>query len=320
MKRRLFLGCTLLAQLGSARAQTWPDRPLRFIVPRAAGGSIDIAGRLIADAISSELRHPIVIEARPGANGTIGSGLVARAAPDGTVWLLATVNHLVAPILQPAPFDPVADFRGIALLGTFTSIAVVRASLPVFNMAEFIAHARAHPGTLNYLNSGNGSTMHLATELLQIRNGIKLISIQYKGMQQGIGDLINDRLDFAFTVPALALPHIRTGRLRALATVAAGRLEELPDVPTLDELGLKDIQLDSWFALLAPAATPDSIVLRMAGAADRALQQGALREQLRANSLEPSKPLSPAELDMKLSTEFRNLSRLTREAGIKISD
>jgi tripartite-type tricarboxylate transporter receptor subunit TctC len=298
-------------------AQPFPDRLLRWIVPRAAGGSIDAAGRIVAEAMATELGQPIVIDARPGANGTIGAALVARAPADGYTWLLPTINHLVAPLLQPAQYHPVNDFAAAARLGGFSTVAVVPADLPVTSMTEFIALARQRPGQMNYLNTGNGSSMHLNTELLKLRQGIDLVSVQYKGMAPAIADLLNGHLQFGFTTPSLVLQHIQAGRLRALAVGDPVRHPALPSVPTLAELGLADVQLESWFVLTAPAGTPPAILDRLNASANRVLQNPDLRRRLESASLTVLPPLSPAGVQAMLARDHDRYRRLIEQAGIK---
>ncbi len=301
---------------GRAFGQSWPTRPIHWIVPRAPGGAIDVAGRVVAEAVATDLGQPVIIESKPGADGTIGAGIVARAAPEGYHWLLATLNHLVAPLLQPTPYHPVMDFAAAVRFGAFTSLAVVPAELPVTTMADFIAYARQRPGQLNYLNSGSGSSMHLSTELLKIRQGIDLVAVHYKGMQPAIVDLLGARIEFGFVPTSLVLHHVRAGKLRALALVGSQRLAELPDVRTLAELGLADIQIESWMMLLAPAGTPSQILDRMHRIAVAALSTAALRERLASASLDVLPPLPPAQLQQHLAAEHARFATLISDAGI----
>jgi tripartite-type tricarboxylate transporter receptor subunit TctC len=322
LRRRALLssGCAAVAGVTTllrANAHAFPDRPLRWIVPRAAGGSIDAAGRIVAESMAADLGQPIVIDARPGANGTIGAALVARAPADGYTWLLPTINHLVAPLLQSTQYHPVNDFAAAARLGGFSTVAVVPATLPVTSMTEFIALARQRPGHMNYLNTGNGSSMHLNTELLKLRQRIDLVSVPYKGMAPAIADLLSGHLQFGFTTPSLVLQHIQAGRLRALAVGDPVRHAALPDVPTLVELGLSDVQLESWFVLAAPAGTPPAILARVNASANRVLQSPELRQRLDTASLTVLPPLSPSEVQAMLARDHDRYRRLIEEAGIK---
>lgn len=302
---------------GSARGQAYPSRPVRWVIQYAAGGTADIGGRAIAEAITGELGQQIVIEPKPGANTTIAAGYVASSPPDGYTWLLATLAHVVAPSLQPTTYHPVDDFVAAARLGSFSSIAVVPSTVPATTMTEFIAYARTRPGALNYFNSGSGSSMHLNTELLKLHAGLDLVPIGYKGLAAGIVDLINGRLDFGFSTPPLVLQHIQAGRLRALGVVSPQRLPELPDVPTFTELGLSDIQLDSWFLLLAPAKTPPEIIARFNGLINAAIAKPDVRQRVAPTSLGAMPPLSPAETQEVMRREYVRMADLIKRANIK---
>jgi len=260
MRRTLatMLLCVLAAMAQSAHAEpAWPAEPIHLIVPFPAGGQLDVVSRLIADRVSAALGQPIVVEAKPGADGNIGTDVVAKAAPDGYTWLAASPPTTIQPSVRPKTlhYDPIRDFAPVAFIGTSPFLFVVPASLPVRTLDQFVAYAKAHGGQLSYAGSARGTVVHLATEVLKHDMGIDMEMIGYKGQPDAIADLLTARVQFMTLGLILAEPYVKEGKLRALAVLDATRSPHLPDVPSVTELGRPDLVMSTWFGLAIPACS-----------------------------------------------------------------
>jgi tripartite-type tricarboxylate transporter receptor subunit TctC len=257
----------LAASAAVARASDteWPQRPIRLIVPFPAGASTEIIGRILAQKMSQQLGQQIVIENRAGASGNIGADAIAKATPDGyTIGIATASTHAVAASLTAnLPYDPIKDFAPVAMLGSQPYVLVLHPALPARNLAELIALARAKPGTLNYGSAGVASLAHLATALFATMAGIDIVHVPYKSSAQSVTDMITGRLDMQFATIAPSLPNIQAGQLRALATSGKTRVAVLPEVPTVAEAGIAGYEAALWVAVVAPAATPTTIVARL---------------------------------------------------------
>jgi tripartite-type tricarboxylate transporter receptor subunit TctC len=313
--RRLLLGAALAAPF-PARAETWPAKPIRVILPGPAGGLIDIAGRAIGDAMQRELGQTWLIDPRPGANGIVAGQMFLAAPADGYTLYLTVSGHVALPFLMKAPFDVMADFKPIAMVGVSTALLCVPPASPGNTIAKFAAYAKANPGKLNYLNSGNGTGAHLLPELLKIKYDIDVTSISYKGLPPGVQDLLGGRLDLAMVSTALVLQHVKAGRLKALAVVGPKRLAELPDVATMAEQGTGEAEIRSMLPLYGQKALPDAIVVRVSEAVRTVLADAETRTRLAAAYIEPM-PLSPAETAAALAAEHERLGKLIQQLGIK---
>jgi tripartite-type tricarboxylate transporter receptor subunit TctC len=302
-----------------AAGQGFPDKPLRFLIPFPAGGIVDIVGRAVGERMAVLLGQPVVIDNRPGGNTSIATDIVAKAPPDGHTWVLATVSHAVAPHLQKVPFDPIADFAGVAYLANVPAIAVVPAASRFKSMAELVAAAKAEPGKITYLNPGAGTSIHLNMELLRLRTGAAVTSIPYRGLPPGIPDLLEGRIDLALLSPPLCLPHIKAGKLRALAVAGNARHRDLPAVPTFPEAGLSDSVVESWYVILAPAKTPKEIVARLHAVTVEALKDpDVLRKLDNAAAVPPATPVKPADVEALIKRDFARYGELVKQAGIKV--
>lgn len=317
LPRRALLagGAALVA--APALAQSFPQRPIRFISPFPAGGIIDLVIRACSDDLSAELGQPVVVDVRTGAGGMIAAQNLAQSPPDGHSWLLASLGHIVAPLLTPQPFHPVESFQGLTRVSHAVSVIAVPAASPLRSMAELIAAARAEPGRLNYLRPGSGSFAHMAAEVIQRAQGIRLTAVDYRGLPPGVVDLIAGRLDVAVLAAGVAAPHLREGRLRALAAVGSTRAFELPELPTLGELGIQGADVDSWYVAIAPRGVPDPVLARISEAWQRVLTRPAVQERLRAVGTVPSAPMSPAATQALLAREYATYATLVREANIR---
>jgi tripartite-type tricarboxylate transporter receptor subunit TctC len=249
---------------GVAHGEDYPSRPIRVIVPFSPGGAVDGPMRLIAQALGTRLGQPVVVENKPGAGATIGTDVVAKAAPDGYTLLLASqTNAISATLYSKLPFDPIADFTPITLIGREPGVVVVNPAVPAKTLQEFIAYVKEHPGKVDFASSGNGSGQHLFAALLASKTGMKMNHVPYRGSGQATTDLLAGVVSMAIPGTAGVVGHIRAGKLRALAVTGAARSPQLPDVPTVMESGVPGYEAYVWMGLLAPKGTPAAVVERL---------------------------------------------------------
>jgi tripartite-type tricarboxylate transporter receptor subunit TctC len=267
--------------------------------------------------MQADLGQPIVVEPKPGGNSTLATAMLPTLPADGYTWLLATLSHVVVPHLQAVSYDALADFRPAALVAVATSIAVVNPALPVKTLAELVAWGKANPGKLNYLNPGNGSSIHLSSELLKAQYRFDMTSVPYRGVPPGIPDLMEGRLQVGLLPGPLAIQHVQSGKLRALAVLADSRLATLPDVPTFAEAGFADAQVMSWYTIAVRTGTPAAIVERINASALKALQDPETRERLAKAGCEVPGPRTAAEVLALWQADFARYGKLVKDAGIK---
>ncbi len=268
MQRRQWIMSTAAAAVAlfaghSALAQgKFPERSITLVVPSAPGGTTDFTARLIAEPLSRALGQPVVVDNKPGASGNIGNPTVAKAKPDGYTLLLAYSGFQVGNphLFKRTGWDPIKDFAPVSMLTRAPQVLATRANLPANNVRELIAFAKANPDKLNYASSGNGSIQHIAAELFKQMTGTSITHVPYKGAGPAVQDLLGGQVDLFITTPASVVQHIRADKLKGLAVTSSTRLSSLPQVPTTREVDLKDFTLDSWFALYAPAGTPNEVV------------------------------------------------------------
>jgi tripartite-type tricarboxylate transporter receptor subunit TctC len=307
---------TLVATI-EAGAQTWPAKPLRAIVPVAAGSSTDIIPRVVFEQLSSQLRQTIVVENRTGAGATIGTAFVAKSEPDGYTILASGTAHTIAPALYPKlSYHPGRDFAAVVPLGISPSVLVVSPARGFKSVREFVAAAKATPGTFNFSSVGVGSATHLSAERFRASAGIDAQHIPFKGGAEAMSEVIAGRVDFFFGPPALVLTQIREGKLTALAVNGTSRTQALPDVPTTQEAGFKDAEYPIWYGLFVPAKTPRDIVERWNGETRKALQAGKVRERMAALFVDPM-VMTPSEFDAYVAKEIALNAGLVQAAGIK---
>jgi tripartite-type tricarboxylate transporter receptor subunit TctC len=294
MFARWLIAVVACAVLAPAQAQTWPSKPVRIVVPFPPGGTTDIVARSIGVELQRMWQHAVVIENRPGAGGNIGADVVAKAAPDGYTLLMGTVGtHAINKALfdqsgAKMPFDPVKDFVPITLAAGVPNVMVINPKLPVNTVAEFIAYAKARPGQLNMASSGNGTSIHLSGELFKTVTGVYMVHFPYRGSAPAVTDLIAGNMNVMFDNLPSALPHIKSGRLKALAVTSRTRSPALPNVPTIEEAaGLKGFDASSWFGLFAPAGTPRAIVDKIQADVAKALALPEVRERFLAQGADP---------------------------------
>ena len=299
-----------------AAAQTYPAKPIRVIVPYAAGGNTDFTARAIADRLTPVFKQQVIVDNRPGGATNIGSEAVAKAAPDGYTLLMGGASNAInMSLFAKLPYDTVRDFEPITLCVQGANVLAVHPSLPAKNLKELIALAKAQPGKLNFASSGLGSSNQMAAELLKMMAGINIVHVPYKGNAPAITDTIGGHVEMLFSgVPAL-VPHIQSGRLRAVAIGSLKRFPALPNVPTFDESGVKGYEATTWFGLLAPAKTPKDIVTRLNVEVDKILKSPELRERFVADGLEPMGG-SPEAFAKFIRAEIDKYAKVMKSAGV----
>jgi len=311
----LLLGLLLSA---SVQAQSFPAKPLRIVVPFPAGGIVDLMARSLNEKLAAGLGQPVLVEARTGANGSLGTEAVAKSEPDGHTLVLATLSHVTTPALMQTPWHPLKDFAGVAMMGHVANIAVVNPEVPAKTLREFIDYAKARPGKLNYINGGAGTSQTMSTELLKRNVGIDLVPIGYKGFPPAIPDILSGQVQFSFIPFGVAAPHVASGKLRALAVAAPARSRQFPDLPTMAEAGFADSQVVSWYAYLVPSATPKATVARLNAEFAKALADPEVIARIQKIGGEPLPAGRPEEVDAMLASEFERWTKLVQATGMKI--
>ncbi|MEO8202908.1 MAG: tripartite tricarboxylate transporter substrate binding protein [Betaproteobacteria bacterium] len=310
--------CVIACCATSAFAQTFPSKPVRVIVPYPSGGIVDLLARAITEKISAGWGQPILVEGRPGADSNLGTEAVAKSAADGYTWLMTGPAILSNPsIYSNLPWAPLRDFQGVGVAVWNLNVAVVPATLPVNTLKEFVAYAKARPGQLNFGNPGTGSSNHLSSELFFQVADIKLVNIGYKGQPPAIPDLINGQLQFKVVALGLAAPHIKSGRLKALAVFSPQRLKQLPDVPTVAEAGYPEAGLVPWYGIYVPAGTPREIVARINGEINQALGTPEVQERIEKIGGLPGPVKTPDEIQAMMKADYERWGKVVRAAGIK---
>ncbi len=314
----LFAGLSVLAST-SALAQTYPTKPVTVIVPFPGGGIVDILTRAVTEKIATSWGVPIIVEPKPGAGALLGTQMVATAAPDGYTFLVASITGSVGPLINPNfKYDLRKDFVAVGLFANAPNIAVVPAELPVSTMTELVELARKSPGKLNYAHSGVGSTNHLPVEFLKTSRGLQITAVPYKGQPPAVTDVIGGQIQLFFGAPALLVPHVKSGKLKAIAVTSSKRLDDVPAVPTLAESGFGDVVGGSgWFGIVAPLGTPASVVNRFNQEINAALKSPEVIERLRRAFAFPEGG-TPEEFTKFLAEEGARWSKLVKDANIKM--
>jgi tripartite-type tricarboxylate transporter receptor subunit TctC len=312
--------CAALVVVGiEARAQaTWPSKPITYVVPFAPGGNTDTLARLLGKEIAASVGQPVVIENKPGAGGNIGSEFVAKAAPDGYTILGGTISsHSINPSIYPRmPYDAVKSFEPVVMIGRSPLVLVVNADSPYKTYADLVKAAKAKPGSLTYATPGNGTSPHMAAELLKGIAGIDIVQVPYKGSGPAVADVVAGHVPILFDTTLVVGAHIKSGKLRPLMVAAPRRLEGLPDVPTSAELGLKGFEVASWQAVFAPAGTPKPIVARLNAEFAKAMRSPEVQARLAAMAVDADGG-SPESLAEYQKAEIAKWAKVVKEANIK---
>jgi tripartite-type tricarboxylate transporter receptor subunit TctC len=314
----LSIGIALAPAAAIAQGQPFPSRPVTLTVGFAPGGSADILARLVAAKLAPALGQPVVVENRPGAGGTIAAAAVAKAAPDGHTLLFVTSGHAGSGALYPKlAYDPQHAFVPVARVGSSPVVVVVPAGAPWRSLAELIADARARPGKISYAAGGGGATVTaLAAEYLKGDAKIDLLAVPYKGSGPALIALMAGEVDLGFDIPSSALPHLRAGKLRALAVTSSVRSTVMPDVPTVAEQAIPRFELVGWFGVLAPAGTPGAVVARLNREVDALLAQPDVRERLASLAVDPGGG-GPADFERLIDADTRRAGEAIRRLGIR---
>lgn len=325
LTRRRFAGSLAASALtpglvaGRARAEAWPNRPVRFLCPVAPGGSIDAVARLIAGRLGEIWQQQIVVENRSG-NINIGAEAAARAEPDGYTIFTGPSSLAVTRFLSPPlSYDPVGDFAPVSLVGVWPNIMVVPVSSPAHSVMDFIAYARAHPGKVTYASGGHGSSLHLAAELFKQLAKIDMAHVPYRGAAPAFNDLIPGRVDVMFNLVTSSLPLVRSGQVRALAIASSQRIAVLPDLPTIAESGVPGYDMTAWIGLFVPARTPGEIARKINADTVAAIADPATRKKLESMGVVPVGS-TPEELAQQVRTDQERWEPVIRQAGISMRD
>ncbi len=319
MKRMyLLVSCVLVTAYSvNLLGQGYPSRPIRLVVPLVPGGNLDIVARAVAQRLGEGLGQQIIVENRPGASSLVGTQFVGKAAPDGyTLLAIANTFTSVPAVIANPGYDPVKDFTGVTMTCKVAQVLVINPSLPVKSIKDLVALAKARPGELSYASSGNGSTGHFAAELFNQKAGLKMLHVPYKGNAQALVDIIAGQVMMMYDQVSTSSPLVRAGKLRALAVTSSTRSSLFPDLPTIDEAGVKGYEAITFNGLLAPAGTPREILSRLQGEVAKIVAVPALRNNFLERGVELTASTSPDEFTTYIRNEVMANAKLARNAGI----
>ncbi|MFT3954058.1 MAG: tripartite tricarboxylate transporter substrate binding protein [Piscinibacter sp.] len=303
---------------GGAVAQPWPSKPISLVVPFPAGGTTDVLARALADKLQASLGQPVIVESKPGAGATLGADYVAKSKADGHTLLVGAVHHTIASsVYKKLPYDFQKDFLPVTTIALVPNVLVVNAATPAKNVAELVAMLKAQPGKFNYGSNGNGTAQHLIGTQFENMTGTDIAHIPYKGSGPLTTDLLGGQVTMSFDTITPVLQHIRSGKLRALAVTTGRRASALPDVPTLDESGLRGFDIGTWFGVLAPAATPKEVVARLNAEMVKIIQSSEFRKRMEEIGAEPIGD-SQAQMAAQVKNETEKFARLVKDAKVVI--
>jgi tripartite-type tricarboxylate transporter receptor subunit TctC len=319
-RRRLVqaIAMTMVLSSGAVMAQAWPAKPVTLIVPFPPGGTTDVLARALAEKLQHSLGQPVIVESKPGAGATLGADYVAKSKPDGYTLLIGAVHHTIATsVYKKLPYDFQKDFAPITTIALVPNVLVVNASTPARNVAELVAMAKAQPGKLTYGSNGNGTAQHLIGTQFQNITGTEIVHIPYKGSGPLATDLLGGQITMSFDTVTPVLQHIKAGKLRALGVTTAKRSSALPDVPTLDEAGLKGFNIGTWFGVLAPVATPKDIVAKLNAEAVKVIHSPEFRKRMDEIGAEPVGN-STADMGAQIKGETEKFAKLVKDGKVTI--
>ncbi len=310
------IGC--VAAAGPASGQGYPNKSIRIVVPQAPGGGNDTMARMIGQKLTLALKQQVIADNRPGAGGMIAAELVAKAAPDGYTLLLGNMATLtiIPNIQKKVPYDPFKDFDPVSLIASAPHLLVVHPSVPVNSVKQLIALARAKPDQLNYASNGIGSTTHLATELFKLMTGTRIVHVPYKGLSQALPDLLSGQMQLMFSSAVAMLPHVKSGRLRAIAMTGAKRLPSIPDIPTVAEAGVRDYEAGSWYGIVAPAGTARPIIDLLNREIVAAIKSPDIFDRLTLEAVTPVGN-TPEEFAAYIKVEHARVARVVKASDAK---
>ncbi|MDB5730369.1 MAG: hypothetical protein JWQ03_264 [Variovorax sp.] len=298
-----------------AQADEWPGKPITIIVPFVAGGTTDIVARAVGQKLSESLKQPVIIDNRGGAGGTVGAAIAAKAPADGYTLFMATIAHAIAPgVYKKLPYDFQRDLDPVGLVASTPNVLIVDPRIAVKSVAELVAYVKAHPGQVNFGSAGNGSTEHISGELFRSMTRSDITHVPYKGGAPMMADLIGGQIQMAIETSPSAAPHVRAGKVRALAVTTLKRSPAYPGVPTLDESGLPGYDMTTWFALMAPHGTPPAIVQRLNGELARVLRQADVLKRFEEQGVTPGS-MTPEQLATFIGSETTKWVKVARAAG-----
>ena len=308
----------LVASTAVAHAQSWPSKPVRLVVPYTPGAGTDTISRILAQKLGDQLGQPVVVDNRPGAGGTIGTEIVARAVPDGYTLLFTPTSHAINSNLYPKlGYDTLKDFAPISVVASLPVVLAVDPSLKVQSVKELVALAKSKPGALSMASSGNGTVFHLTGALFKDAAGIINLHVPFKGGAPAVAALLGGQVSMTFETSVTLVPHIRSGKLRALGVASAGRIALLPEVPTLGETGFQTILSENWYGLFAPAGTPKEVVAKLFAELDKAIHAPDIREKLAAQGAE-IRENTPEQTAAFLNTEMVKWAKVIKASGARI--
>ncbi len=316
-KLLLILGLTALTSIASA--QSFPDKPITLVVPNPPGGLVDTSARLLSEPLTRVIGQTVVVDNKPGASGNIAYQFVANAKPDGYTLLISYSGYHVGnpALMDKLPWDPVKDFSPIALLTVSTNVIAVHPSVPVNNLKEFIAYAKANPGKLNYASQGNGSVSHIGTEMFKQTTGVEMVHVPYKGSGPAIQDVLAGQVQVFITTPPSVMQHVQSGKLKGLAVTGKNRHPGMPNVPTTAEAGLPSFQLESWVGLFAPAGTPAPVVAKLTDSVKKSFTLPEVKERADAAGVE-LRYLTPAATDALVKKELPYWNKVIKSSNITL--
>lgn len=300
-------------------AAQYPNRPIRIIAPSAAGSPPDIVARIVGERLAIAVGQPVVVENRPGAIGTIGLQAVSKATSDGYTFGIASMPYVIAPSLLPLlPYDIVRDLAPVTQVTWAYHILVVRASSPWKSVNDLVAFAKSRPGEVTFASGGNATPAHLSGEFLRLRSGIDIRHVPFKGAAAGITAVLGEQVDIMFAAATASAPHVKAGKLRALATPAPQRAPGFPDLPTMVELGFQGFEIREWHGVVAPARTPREIIARMSGEIVKAASIPETKDRFASHGMDPAVQAGPEAFGTLIRSELARWAKTVREAGIRV--
>ena len=321
-RRNLCIGITaalgaLIAPVVSANEANWPTKPIKLVVGYAAGGATDVVARLVANKMGGELGQSIIVDNRTGANSNVGAEIVARAPADGyTLYVYTIANTINASLYNKLGYDPIKDFEPICMMVKIPNLLVVNPSLPIHSVQDYIKYAKESKDGITFASSGSGSSIHLSGEMFKMKTGLNMLHVPYRGSAPAVSDLLGGQVQSMFDNSPSSMPHVKAGKLRALAITSKERSPLLPDVPTIAESGFPGFEVQSWFGLSAPAGTPDAVIKRLNTALNTALKDPTIKQRL-ADLVATTAPGTPDDMRKFVASELKGWNEVVKASGAK---